>query len=278
MSSNLKRRFINKVFVALCSLSTLLAVGMLALILGSLIVNGAGGLHLSVFTQDQPSPGMSGGLRNAIIGSIAMCVVAMIIAVVLGIMAGTWLSEYSRNSKYGQAIHFLNDVLLSVPSILVGLFVYEIMVRPFHGFSAFAGAVSLALLAMPIVTRTTYDMLQLQPNTLREAGMGLGASQGLVIRSIIWKAAAPGLLTGGLLGFARISGETAPLLFTALGNQFLTLNMTEPMGSLPTTIFQFAMSAYDDWRNLAWVGALLIAMAVLTINILGRVMTRGGKR
>lgn len=278
MSSNLRRRIINKVFVALCTLSTLLAIGMLALILGSLVINGAGGLHLSVFTQDQPSPGMSGGLRNAIIGSIAMCLVAMIIAVVLGVMAGTWLSEYSRNSRYGQVVHFLNDVLLSVPSILVGLFIYEIMVRPFHGFSAFAGAVSLALLAMPIVTRTTEDMLQLQPDTLREAGMGLGASQGLVIRSIIWKAAAPGLLTGGLLGFARISGETAPLLFTALGNQFLTLNMSEPMGSLPTTIFQFAMSAYDDWRNLAWVGALLIAIAVLTINILGRVMTRGGKR
>ncbi|MFT9099803.1 MAG: phosphate ABC transporter permease PstA [Zymomonas mobilis subsp. pomaceae] len=275
MTRIFKRRLANGIFITLCTLSTIIALGMLALILRSLIVNGIGGLHLSVFTLDQPSPGATGGLRNAIIGSVLMCFIAMIIAVILGILAGTWLSEYGGNSRYGSLVHFLNDVLLSVPSILVGLFIYEIMVRPFHGFSGLAGSVALALLAMPIVTRTTEDMLQLQPDTLREAGVGLGASQGFVIRSIIWKAAAPGLLTGGLLGFARISGETAPLLFTALGKQFMTLNITEPMGSLPTTIFQFAMSAYDDWRSLAWVGALLIAMAVLTINIVGRVIAEG---
>jgi len=171
-------------------------------------------------------------------------------------------------------VRFFNDVLLSAPSILVGLFVYEILVLPFHGFSAVAGGVALAFLATPIVTRTTEDILNLQPHALREAGMALGASRAYVIRRIIWKAARTGLVTGGLLGFARISGETAPLLFTSLGNQFLSTDPTQPMASLPTTIFQFALSAYDDWQRLAWVGALLIAAAVLTINIIGRILAR----
>jgi phosphate transport system permease protein len=171
-------------------------------------------------------------------------------------------------------VRFLNDVLLSAPSILIGLFVYELLVRPLHGFSGYAGAVALAFLATPIVTRTTEDILRLQPSSLREAGMALGASHSFVIRRVIWRAAGAGLLTGALLGFARISGETAPLLFTSLGNQFFSLDMTQPMASLPTTIFQFALSAYDDWRRLAWVGALLIAAAVLSINIIGRLLAR----
>ena len=203
-----------------------------------------------------------------------MCALGMALAIVVGILAGTWLAEYGGKTAYGQVVRFLNDVLLSAPSILVGLFVYEILVKPFHGFSGYAGGVALGLLALPIVTRTTEDMLALQPNTLREAGMALGAGRGFVIRSIIWKAAGAGLFTGGLLGFARISGETAPLLFTSLGNQFVNLRMSQPMGSLPTTIFQFALSAYDDWQRLAWVGALLIAVSVLAVNIIGRLVAR----
>jgi phosphate transport system permease protein len=192
----------------------------------------------------------------------------------LGLFAGTYLAEYGRNDKLTSVIRFINDILLSAPSILIGLFVYELLVAPFQGFSGWAGGVALAFLATPIVVRTTEDILTLQPSALREAGMALGASRAFVIRRIIWKAARTGLLTAGLLGFARISGETAPLLFTSLGNQFYNHSLSQPMASLPTTIFQFALSAYDDWQRLAWVGALLIAVAVLFINIVGRVLAR----
>ncbi len=269
-----RRRLINGFFVGACGVATLVALAALVLILWTLLSKGVGGLTLSVFTADQPAPGSPGGLRNAIVGSIMMCFGAMVLSLVVGVLAGTWLAEYGAGSKYAHVVRFLNDVLLSAPSILVGLFVYELLVRPFHGFSGFAGAVALAFLATPIVVRTTEDILNLQPNALREAGMALGASRSFVIRKIIWKAAGAGLLTGGLLGFARISGETAPLLFTSLGNQFFNSNMSQPMASLPTTIFQFALSAYDDWQRLAWVGALLIAVAVLSINIIGRTLAR----
>jgi phosphate transport system permease protein len=274
MDRTFRRRLSNGIFVAACGFATLVALGALVLILWSLVSQGIGGIDLNIFTKSQPAPGSVGGLANAITGSLMMCGLGMLIAVVVGILAGTWLAEYGGQTPYGHAVRFLNDVLLSAPSILVGLFVYELLVKPFHGFSGYAGAVALALLAAPIVTRTTEDMLTLQPNTLREAGMALGAGRGLVIRSIIWKAAGAGLLTGALLGFARISGETAPLLFTSLGNQFFNGNMSQPMASLPTTIFQFALSAYDDWRRLAWVGALLIAVAVLAVNTIGRFLAR----
>ena len=264
-----RRRVTNHVFVVLCALATLVALTFLVLILWTLVSKGIGGVNLAIFTMTQPAPGSPGGLYNAIVGSVLMCLLGMAIALVVGILAGTWLAEYGGSTPYAQVVRFLNDVLLSAPSILVGLFVYELLVKPFHGFSGYAGGVALALLAAPIVTRTTEDMLTLQPNTLREAGMALGANRGLVIRSIIWKAAGAGLLTGGLLGFARISGETAPLLFTSLGNQFPNWNMGKPMASLPTTIFQFALSAYD-----AWVGAMLIAFAVLAINTIGRFLAR----
>ncbi len=270
-----RRKLANHVFVALTTGATLFAIGALFLILYSLVVNGLGGLNLHVFTLDQPPPGELGGLRNAVLGSVIICVLAMILAVIVGILAGTWLAEYGDGSKLAVVVRFLNDVLLSAPSILVGLFVYEVMVRPFQGFSALSGAVALAFLATPVVTRTTEDILRLQANALREAGMALGASKGHVIRAVIWRASRPGLMTGALLGFARISGETAPLLFTSLGNPFLSFDLTQPMATLPTTIFQFALSAYDDWRSLAWAGALLIAGAVLSVNILGRVLTRG---
>lgn len=270
----LQRRIVNGIFVSLCGLATIIALAALLLILWSLVIQGIGGLDLKIFTMSQPAPGSPGGLANAIVGSLIMCGVAMIISIVVGLLAGTWLAEYGGQTPYGHVVRFLNDVLLSAPSILVGLFVYELLVRPFHGFSGLAGAVALAFLATPIVTRTTEDILILQPSTLREAGMALGATRAFVTRKIVWRSAAAGLVTAGLLGFARISGETAPLLFTSLGNQFFSLSLTKPMASLPTTIFQFALSAYDDWRRLAWVGALLIASAVLSINIIGRVLAR----
>jgi phosphate transport system permease protein len=277
ISRHQRRRAINAVFTVACGGATALALGALALILWSLLTKGLGGIDLQVFTLSQPAPGSPGGLSNAIVGSLMMCALGMVIAVVIGILAGTWLSEYGGKTRYGHVVRFFNDVLLSAPSILVGLFVYELLVRPFHGFSGLAGAVALAILAVPVVTRTTEDILSLQPTALREAGMALGATRAFVIRKIVWKSALAGLVTAGLLAFARISGETAPLLFTSLGNQFFNVNLTQPMASLPTTIFQFALSAYDDWQRLAWAGALLIAAAVLTINIVGRILARGTK-
>lgn len=274
MTRAARRRVFNHIFVGLCSIATAIALTALVMILWSLLSKGIGGLDGMIFTRDQPAPGSPGGLRNAIVGSLIMCAVGMAIALVVGILAGTWLAEYGAGTKYGHVVRFFNDVLISAPSILIGLFVYELLVAPFHGFSGWAGGVALAFLATPIVVRTTEDILNLQPGALREAGMALGASRAFVIRKIIWKSARTGLLTAGLLGFARISGETAPLLFTSLGNQFFNARLTQPMASLPTTIFQFALSAYDDWQRLAWVGALLIAVAVLFINIVGRVLAR----
>ncbi|WP_420137053.1 phosphate ABC transporter permease PstA [Sphingomonas sp.] len=274
MSRAARRRAFNGIFVVLCGIATALALSVLVMILWTLLSKGLGGLDLMIFTQDQPAPGSPGGLRNAIVGSLIMCGIGMIFALIIGILAGTWLAEYGAGTRYGDIVRFFNDVLISAPSILIGLFVYEMLVAPFHGFSGFAGGVALAFLATPIVVRTTEDILTLQPGSLREAGMALGASRAFVIRRIIWKAARSGLLTAGLLGFARISGETAPLLFTSLGNQFYNADPTQPMASLPTTIFQFALSAQEDWQRLAWVGALLIAMAVLFINIVGRVLAR----
>lgn len=274
LSRAARRRLWNSLFVAATAVATAIALGALFLILWSLLSQGLAGLSPAIFTQDQPAPGSPGGLRNAIVGSLIMCGAGMAIALVVGILAGTWLSEYGGQSRYAQAVRFLNDVLLSAPSILVGLFVYYVLVAPLQSFSAYAGAVALAFLATPVVVRTTEDILSLQPGALREAGMALGAPRAKVIRSIIWRGARAGLVTGGLLGFARISGETAPLLFTSLGNQYLNTDLARPMAALPTTIFQFALSAYPDWRQLAWTGALLIAAAVLAINIIGRYLAR----
>lgn len=270
----LRRKTFNRLFTLACLGATALALSALVFILWSLVIQGVGSLDLQVFTESTPAPGSQGGLLNAIAGSLMMCGLAMIIAIVVGVLAGTWLAEFGGHTRYGMLVRFLNDVLLSAPSILVGLFIYELLVRPFHGFSGYAGAVALAFLATPIVTRTTEDILNLQPHALREAGIALGTPQWRVIRDILWRSATAGLVTGGLLGFARISGETAPLLFTALNNQFFSLNMGHPTASLPVVIFQFALSAYDDWRRLAWVGSLLIAAVVLSISIIGRFMTR----
>ena len=273
-----RRRVTNVVFVTFCWLFTALALVALAAILWSLLRQGLGGVNLDVFTLSTPAPGSRGGLANAISGSLMMAVLAMGMAIVVGVLAGTWLAEYGKTSVYGSIVRYLNDVLLSAPSILVGLFVYEILVAPFHSFSGIAGAVALALLAIPVITRTTEDVLRLQANTLREAGMALGAHFSFVVRKILWRGARSGLLTGALLAFARISGETAPLLFTALNNQFFSLDLRHPTANLPVVIFNYALSAYDDWRRLAWAGALLIAGAVLAITVVARLVAGEPKR
>jgi phosphate transport system permease protein len=273
-----RRKAANVVFVGFCWLATAIALAALILILWSLVKEGIGGMNLKVFTMDTPAPGSVGGLRNAIVGSVIMCAIAMLIAVCVGVLAGTYLAEYAGDGAYGKVVRFVNDVLLSAPSILIGLFVYELLVKPFHGFSGFAGAVALAFLATPVIVRTTEDVLKLQPAALREAGVALGSPLASTVRRILWRAGRTGILTGGLLAFARISGETAPLLFTALNNQFFSLNMTKPMANLPSVIFNFALSAYDDWRRLAWAGAVVIAFAVLSVNIIARTLARESRQ
>jgi phosphate transport system permease protein len=273
------RRIANVVFVGFCGLVTLLALTALALILYSLVTQGMAGMNLDIFTKSTPAAGTPGGLINAIVGSIMMSVLGMIIALVIGVLAGTWLAEFAGASPYGAAVRFLNDVLLSAPSILVGLFVYEMLVaNVFHHFSGIAGAVALALLAAPVITRTTEDVMKLQPTSLRESGIALGTPFWVVIRAVLWRGASSGILTGGLLAFARVSGETAPLLFTSLNNQFFSWNMTQPMANLPVVIFQDALTPYPDLNRLAWAGALLIAAAVLTVTIVARAVSKEQKR
>ena len=273
-----RRKASNLVFEAFCTVVTGQALVALTAILWSLVSEGIGGLNLDIFTMSTPAPGSRGGLINAIVGSVLMCSLAMVMAITVGILAGTWLAEYGKGTKYGAVVRFINDILLSAPSILVGLFVYEILVAPLKGFSGFAGSVALALLAAPVITRTTEDVLLLQAATLREAGVALGAPLSLVIRQVLWRSAQSGLITGGLLAFARISGETAPLLFTSLNNQFFSLDLSQPTANLPVVIFQFALSAYDDWRRLAWAGALLIAATVLGVTILARMLSKDLRR
>jgi phosphate transport system permease protein len=267
-----RRSVASGAFTGFCWAVTAVALAALALILWSLLVKGIGGIDQHTFTMDTPAAGSVGGLRNAIVGSIIMCGLAMVMAIVIGVLAGTWLAEYGRNSLYANLVRFLNDILLSAPSVLIGLFVYEFMVAPFHGFSAIAGAFALALIAVPIITRTTEDVLKLQPTALREAGVALGTPHWSAIRQILWKSAGSGILTGGLLAFARISGETAPLLFTALNNQFWSTQLNAPMANLPVVIFQFALSPYKDWQNLAWAGALIITVTILVLSISARVL------
>ena len=273
-----RRKIGNILFVVFCWITAAIALAALAAILFSLVKDGLAGMNLKIFTMDTPATGSVGGLRNAIVGSIMMCVLAMIIAVFIGVLAGTWLAEYAGDSPYGKFVRFVNDVLLSAPSILIGLAIYQLLVAPFHGFSGFAGSVALALLAAPVVTRTTEDVLKLQPPALREAGVALGSPLASTIRRILWRSAKTGILTGALLAFARISGETAPLLFTALNNQNFNWDMTKPMANLPSVIFQGGLSAFDDLRNLAWAGAMLIAFAVLGVNIIARTLARENRQ
>jgi phosphate transport system permease protein len=250
-----------------------IGLAWLALILGALVWKGAAGLSVAVFTEMTPPPGEAGGLLNAIAGSVVMTVIAIVVGTPVGILAGTYMAEYGRFSKLTIVVRFINDILLSAPSIVVGLFIYEIMVRPMGHFSALAGAFALAILVVPVVVRTTEDMLNLVPNALREAGTAIGAPRWIVIRSVAYRAALSGIVTGILLAIARISGETAPLLFTALNNQFWSSNVNAPMASLPVTIFQFALSPYEEWQQLAWTGALIITFAVLMLSIVARALT-----
>jgi phosphate transport system permease protein len=261
-------------------IATVLAVGSagfglvwLALILGVLLMRGVKGLSLSVLTEMTPPPGSTGGLLNPIVGSLVLTILAVLFGTPLGILAGTYMSEYGRHSRLTVVVRFINDILLSAPSIVIGLFVYEIMVAPMGHFSAWAGAVALAIIVVPIVVRTTEDMLLLVPDTLREASAALGAPKWLVIRHVAYRAARAGIITGVLLAVARITGETAPLLFTALNNQFFSWNFNAPMASLPAVIFQFALSPYEDWQQLAWNGALLITVTVLALNVLARLLS-----
>ncbi|GHE03521.1 phosphate transporter permease subunit PtsA [Defluviimonas sp. 20V17] len=260
----------NRVAMVFSIFATAVGLFILAAILWELLWQGLGGLNMKVFTEITPPPGSDGGLSNAIYGSIMLTLVGIAIAAPIGILAGTYLSEYARGSKIGEAAKFINDVLLSAPSIIVGLFINAILVVPFGTFSAWAGAVALAVIALPVINRTTQDMLALVPNTLREAAAALGAPRWKVLVFIVWRAAKSGILTGVLLAIARISGETAPLLFTSFGNQFWSTDMGKPMANLPVVIYQFAMSPYSDWQRLAWVGALLITSAILFLNILAR--------
>jgi phosphate transport system permease protein len=267
-----RRRRINAVAAVLSVAAALFGLAWLFLILTVLVVKGVGGLSPAVFTEMTPPPGGSGGLLNPIVGSLILTALAVVFGTPLGFLAGTYMAEYGRYAKLTTVVRFINDILLSAPSIVVGLFVYEIMVARMGHFSAWAGAVALAILVIPVVVRTTEDMLLLVPNTLREASAALGLPQWLVIRHVAYAAARAGITTGILLAIARITGETAPLLFTALNNQFFSWNLNAPMASLPVVIFQFALSPYEDWQQLAWTGALLITAAVLGLSILARAL------
>jgi phosphate transport system permease protein len=264
------RRRTNAIAMVLSLSATAFGLGWLVLILFTLLWHGFSGLSLAVFTQMTPPPGASGGLLNPIIGSLILTVLAVAIGTPIGILAGTYMAEYGRYDRLSIVVRFINDILLSAPSIVIGLFIYEVMVAPMGHFSGLAGSVALAVIVMPVVVRTTEDMLTLVPNALREAATSIGLPRSMSIIKIGYRAARAGMITGVLLAVARISGETAPLLFTALNNQFWSINLNAPMASLPVIIFQFALSPYKDWQSLAWTGALIITLAVLALSITAR--------
>ena len=272
-----RRRRRNWIAMFLSLAATLVGLGWLVLILGVLLWEGFSGLSLKVFTEMTPPPGSDGGLLNPIAGSLIMTGLAVLIGTPVGILAGTYMAEYGRYARTTSVVRFINDILLSAPSIIIGLFIYEVLVVRMGHFSGLAGAVALAVIVVPVVIRTTEDMLLLVPNPLREAAAALGIPRAYIIRHVAYRAAKAGIVTGVLLAIARISGETAPLLFTALNNQFWSSNLNAPMASLPAVIFQFALSPYADWQKLAWTGALIITLAVLTLSIVARVVT-GSRR
>ena len=271
------RRLRNAIASALAVGATAVGLCWLGMVLGILIWNGLGGLSLRLFVENTPPPGASGGLLNAIVGSTLLVLGAVALGTPLGMLAGTWMAEYGRYARLTPIMRFVNDILLSAPSIVVGLFVYEILVAPVGHFSGYAGIAALTLIVIPVVVRTTEDTLSLVPNELREAAAALGAPRDVLIRRLIYRATRAGLMTGVLLAVARVSGETAPLLFTALNNQFFSLNISGPLASLPAVIFKFALSPYKDWQALAWAGALLITGFVLTISIAARIWPRQRK-
>jgi phosphate transport system permease protein len=269
-----RRRLANSAFIGLSVAAALFGLVWLAFILSALLSEGFAALSPLLFTASTPPPGQPGGLLNAIIGSVMMSGAAVLLGTPIGLFAGTYLAEYGKHTRFAFVVRFVNDILLSAPSIVIGLFVYEIVVVPMGHFSAWAGALSLMVIVIPVVVRTTENMLILVPGGLREAASALGAPMSFVIRSVTWKAAQAGIVTGVLLAIARISGETAPLLFTALNNQFLSTNFNAPMASLPAVIFQYALSPYNDWHELAWAGALLVTVTVLTLSIIARLLEK----
>jgi phosphate transport system permease protein len=276
MASYAARRTSNSVAIVLSIIATVVGLFFLFLILATLLYKGFTAITPQMFIESTPPPGEDGGLLNAIFGSVVMTALAIIVATPVGILAGTYLTEYSRGHWLGEAAKFINDILLSAPSIIIGLFVYTVVVVPMGHFSAWAGAASLALIALPVINRTTQDMLGLVPTSLREASAALGTPRWKTQVSVIYRAAMSGILTGVLLAIARVTGETAPLLFTALNNQFFSTDLNAPLANLPVVIFQFAGSPYDDWQKLAWGGALLITITILILNIVARWLSGRG--
>jgi len=269
-----RRRVVNAISLSISVFTMLFGLFWLGWILWTLLAHGIPGLSMSVFTQSTPPPGSKGGLINAIYGSLMMVITGVMIGTPIGILAGTYLAEFGQRGWLAPITRFINDILLSAPSIVIGIFIYAVYVSQVGHFSGWGGTFALAILVIPVVIRTTENMLRLVPSSLREAAAALGAPQWKIISFVTLRAARAGILTGILLAVARISGETAPLLFTALNNQFWSSNMNQPMANLPVVIFQFAMSPYDDWHSLAWAGALLITLSVLTLNIVARVLFR----
>ena len=273
MSRRLFRKIVNALALGLSAVATLVGLLVLGALLWSLLKEGLGHFSADVLTKMTPPPATEGGgLLNAIYGSAIMTLIGILIGGPIGVMAGTYLAEYGRNSRLSTVIRFVNDVLLSAPSIIIGLFVYELVVVPMGNFSAISGAISLAIIAMPVIVRTTEDMLNLVPQGMKDASTAMGAYPWRTIMSIAYPAARSGMLTGLLLAVARISGETAPLLFTALNNQFWSTDLRQPMANLPVVIFQFALSPYDNWQQLAWEGALVITLAILILSIVARLI------
>jgi phosphate transport system permease protein len=273
------RRTADKAMRVISAGFTFLAIFVLFWILGMLIVKGIGGLSVATFTQITPGPGsQGGGLANAMVGSIVLTFLGIAVATPIGVLAGTYLAEYGKGSKLADLIRFINDILLSAPSILIGLFVYVILVEPVGGYSGWAGGVALGIIAIPVIVRTTEDMLRLVPGPLREAGAALGAPPSVVITSITWKAAKAGMVTGILLALARIAGETAPLIFTALNNNFwFSSDLMGGVSNLPVTIYQFASAPYENWQQLAWAGSLIITLSILLLSLVARRIVRGHK-
>jgi phosphate transport system permease protein len=271
-----RRVMINRFALTIAMAAALFGLVWLVWILATLIWNGIGAINVAIFTQMTPPPGSAGGLLNPIAGSIMLTIGATLLSTPVGMLAGTYLAEYGKKNRIAEVVRFINDILLSAPSIVVGLFIYGVMVVPMSHFSGWAGIVVLAVIAVPVVVRTTEDMLNLVPNGLREAAAALGTPRWRVITMIAYKAARNGIITGILLAIARVSGETAPLLFTAFNNQFWSTDLNAPIANLPVTIFQFALSPYADWQKLAWGGALIITVTILLLNIVARALASDG--
>jgi phosphate transport system permease protein len=274
ISDNLyrRRRITNGIALSLSLAATAFGLFWLVWILWTAFSNGVAAMNLALFTQMTPPPGSDGGLLNAFFGSLVMSLLAILIGAPVGIAAGTYLAEYARKHPIGETIRFINDILLSAPSIVLGLFVYTMVVATTGHFSGFAGALALALIVLPVVVRTTDEMLQLVPSAMREAALSLGVPQWKMTMQVLYRSAAPGIVTGVLLGLARISGETAPLLFTALNNQYWNADLSKPMASVPVVIFQYAMSPYDSWHSLAWAGAFMVTIFVLVLSLASRAL------